>query len=215
MAEQVAGRLKVAGRDATAPGNRTRIAIVAVLVLVVLVGIGVLIKGALGGSTVSAAPPPTSPAATVTPSPTSLIAVQEYRDRGIAVNVPKGWTRSGSGTYVDYIEPGGTNRKVRINIESSTSTPEKFLTSAETGLKKPSICASPYTRVALTASQLAGKPSGELEYTCGTGDAKRHGIWQALVVDGKAYTFYLTVPDARFAESKVIFDEMVRSFQFV
>ena len=35
------------------------------------------------------------------------------------------------------------------------------------------------------------------------------------MVDGKAYHFYLTVPDARFADSKIIFDEMVRSFQFV
>jgi serine/threonine protein kinase len=214
MAEQVADRLKAAGRDATAPANRTRTAIAVVLVLVVLVGIGVLVKGAFGGSA-TATPPPPGPIATVAPSPTPLIPVQEYRDRGIAVNVPKGWTRSGSGTYVDYVEPGGTNRKVRINIESSTSTAEKFLTSAETGLKKPSICPSPYTRVALAASQLGGKPSGELEYTCGTGDAKRHGIWQAVVLEGKAYTFYLTVPDARFAESKVIFDEMVRSFQFV
>jgi hypothetical protein len=41
----------------------------------------------------------------------------------------------------------------------------------------------------------------------------RHGIWGAVIVDGKAYHFYLTVPDAQFAASKVIFDEMVRSFQ--
>lgn len=35
------------------------------------------------------------------------------------------------------------------------------------------------------------------------------------MVDGKVYHFYLSVPDTRFDESKVIFDEMVRSFQFV
>jgi eukaryotic-like serine/threonine-protein kinase len=33
-------------------------------------------------------------------------------------------------------------------------------------------------------------------------------------VDGKEHSFYLTVPDSRFDESKVIFDELVRSFRF-
>jgi len=173
----------------------------------------VLLKGFLGGSGSNATPP----GASTTPTPTAqtpLIPVQEYVDKGFSVNVPKDWTKSATSSYVDFVEAGGA-RKIRINVEATTSTAQKFLTTAETGLKRPNICPSPYTRVALIDSELAKQPAAQLEYTCGTGDAKRHGIWQAVVVDGKAYHFYLTVPDSRFDESKVIFDEMVRSFHFV
>ena len=70
-------------------------------------------------------------------------------------------------------------------------------------------------QVQLHEAPLAGQSGAELEYTCGEGDAKRHGIWRALVKDGNAIHFYLTVPDNRFSESKIIFAEMVRSFQLV
>jgi len=143
-----------------------------------------------------------------------LIAIQEYRDRGIAVNVPKDWKKSGSGSYVDFSDPAG-GRKIRINIEAASGTAQRFFQTAETGLKKPSICPSPYKRVALVDAKLAGKDGAQLEYTCGSSNGMRHGIWRAVVVDGKAYHFYLTVPDTQFADSKIIFDEMTRSFAFV
>ena len=54
--------------------------------------------------------------------------------------------------------------------------------------------------------------SAELEYVCGEGPEMRHGIWRAIVQDSRAISFYLTVPDGSFAESKIIYDEMVRSF---
>lgn len=59
----------------------------------------------------------------------------------------------------------------------------------------------------------AGKPGVQFEYTCGDGDAKRHGVWRGVLSDGKMYSFYLSATDAKFAESKPIFDEMVKSFQ--
>jgi serine/threonine protein kinase len=217
MAEQAARRVKALGREAAMPQNRTRAVVAISLVVVlglVLAGVGVM-SGWFSGT--SAAPPPphaTSAGPTVTPTPTPLIAVQQYADRGISVNVPKDWNRSGSGSYVDYTEPG-TTRKIRINIEDySGSTAQKFLQNAESGLKTRS-CTQPYKRVALTDTTMAGKAAAQLEYNCGSGSSMRHGIWNAIVQNGKAYHFYLTVPDAQFADSKVIFDEMVRSFQFV
>jgi eukaryotic-like serine/threonine-protein kinase len=213
LADQLAGRLRSVGRDASTPGNRTRVIVAVVLVLIVVAGVAVLLKGVHGGSGPSAGPTgsPTTPAATAA---TPLIPVQEYSDRGMAVNVPKDWTKSATSSYVDFIEAGGA-RKIRINVEATTATPQKFLTTAETGLKKPTTCPSPYTRVALIDNELANQTAAQLEYTCGTGDAKRHGIWEAAVVDGKAYHFYLTVPDSRFDESRIIFQEMLRSFHFV
>jgi hypothetical protein len=74
-------------------------------------------------------------------------------------------------------------------------------------------CARPYAQLAMTDTELAGKPAAEFEYNCGQGDTMRHGIWRGVVSDGKAYSFYLTSNESRFEESKPVFDEMVRSFQ--
>ena len=213
LTEQVAGRVRALGREAGAGRNRARLVVAAGLVsLIVVVGIA---AWSAWFSDESAPPdgPGASGSAASAPA-TPLIDAQEYRDRGIAVNVPKAWTRSGAGSYVDFTDPASA-RWIRINIEQTGATAMQFLRNAETGLQNPSRCAAPFTEVGLREAELAGRPAAELEYTCGTGDTKRHGIWRAVVVDGSAYHFYLTVPDARFAESKIIFDEMVRSFQFV
>jgi eukaryotic-like serine/threonine-protein kinase len=60
---------------------------------------------------------------------------------------------------------------------------------------------------------LAGRSAIELEYTCGTGTDMRHGIWRATVIGGHAYEFYLSVEDAKFADSKPIYDEAVKTYQ--
>jgi eukaryotic-like serine/threonine-protein kinase len=179
--------------------------------LLLIVGIGAWagwFSSSDGGN--GAGPGASAPAAT-----TPLIDAQEYRDRGIAVNVPAGWERHDTGSYVDYTDPNDA-RRVRINIEPTTATPLAFLQTAENGLKDPARCPAPYAQVHLNDKvPLAGMTGAELEYTCGDGDGKRHGIWRAVVANGNAYHFFLSVPDNRFSESKVIFDEMVRSFKFV
>jgi hypothetical protein len=176
------------------------------LAVLLAVAVSAWVFAARGGS----APSDRTPGA---PTPTALIDVQEFRDRGIAVNVPAGWTRGGANTYVDYLDPASA-RGVRINVEPFSGTPTRLLESAESGLREPTRCAAPYTRVSLQDAQLAGVAGAELEYTCGAGDTKRHGIWRAIVVDGTAYHFYLTALDADFADSRIIYDEMVRSFVF-
>jgi hypothetical protein len=190
--------------EVIAPRNRSRVVVVAGLVVVLLaVGI-VAMAGAFGGG----APP--KPSGTSGP----LIDVQQYRDRGILVDVPAGWQQSAQGSYVDYKDPAA-DRWVRINIESTDATALRLLQIAESGLQNPATCAAPFAEVSLREVPLAGLTGAELEYTCGSGDTKRHGIWRAVVKDGKAYHFFLTTPDANFAASKIIYDEMVRSFQFV
>jgi hypothetical protein len=213
LAEQVAGRVRALGREAGSAGKRSRLVVVAGLVgVLLLVGVAAW-SGWFTDANQSPPPPDASGPASSGPA-TPLIDAQEYRERGIAVNVPKAWTRSGAGSYVDFTDPTSA-RWVRINIEPTTATAMQFLRNAETGLRNPSRCAAPFTEVGLREATLGGQPGAELEYTCGTADTKRHGIWRAVVVNGTAYHFYLTVPDPRFAESKIIFDEMVRSFQFV
>jgi len=137
---------------------------------------------------------------------------------GITVNVPKGWVKKQQGNatapYFDLTDPNDANRRIRVNIEKASSTPKAFLESAENRLKTtPNSCEQPYAHVDLQEGKLDGQPSAVLEYTCGAADHLRHALWDAVVVNGKAYHFFVTVPDTKFAESKAIFEEMVRTFK--
>jgi hypothetical protein len=144
-----------------------------------------------------------------------LIEVQEFHDsRGITVNVPKSWTKQpANGGYTDFFDPDDKGRKVRVNVESGSS-PRKFLEVAENNLKtRTSTCSPPYTRVNLTDVTLDNKAGAQLEYTCGSGAQQRHALWAATIINGKSYEFFLTVPASRFDESRIIYEEMVRSFK--
>ena len=137
---------------------------------------------------------------------------------GITVNIPKGWTKkqlgNASAPYWDITDPADPNRRIRINIEKASSTPRAFLEGAENRLKTTtSSCAQPYTHVAMTDNKLDGHAAAILEYTCGSGDQQRHALWNAVLQGGKSYHFFVTVPEARFTESRIIFEEMVRSFK--
>jgi serine/threonine protein kinase len=207
-------RMRSLGREARRPQNRSRLVVVGGLVVVLaLAAVAALSLSGGDGSDPPAAPVASASAGPSTPADRPLIAVQRFTDeRGITVNVPEDWTKSTGGSYVDFTDQAGS-RKVRINVENAGSTARRFLLTAESGLKNnPSRCRTPYERLGLREAELAGRDNAaELEYTCGA-DEKRHGVWRAVVVDGKAYHFYLTTTDAQFAESKVIYDEMVRSF---
>lgn len=161
-------------------------------------------------------PAPSTPQAQPTASApaSSGVEMQEHAARGIQVMVPKGWKKATGGSYTDYIDPDDSGRKVRIITEKWSSSSTRWAETAENGLKTRSTsCVKPYAQVASTETKLADKPAAEFEYTCGAGDTMRHGIWRGVAQDGKAYSFYLTANDAKFAESKPIFDEMVRTFQ--
>ncbi|WP_346536572.1 serine/threonine-protein kinase [Micromonospora sp. DPT] len=143
-----------------------------------------------------------------------LPEMQEHNARGVRVMVPKGWKKATGGSYVDYVDPQDDGRKVRILVEKGGSSSMRWAEVAEDGLKNRfKSCPKPYSQIGLTEQELAGEPAAELEYTCGDGEAKRHGVWRGVVHEGKVYSFYLSATDAKFAESKPIFDEMVKSFQ--
>jgi eukaryotic-like serine/threonine-protein kinase len=189
------------------PRNKQLAAGGAGLAVVVLL---VLVSSLVGGG--DEQPPRTRQPVAQAPVPVAA-ETQEYKDRGITVNVPKGWRRSASGNWVDYSDPKDAKRKVRILVESSNGTPTSFLSIAENTLKTRSTsCPKPFTRVGVTPTPIAGQDGAVLEYTCGTGTSARHGLWGAVVTDGKAYSFYLTTKESQFADSKPIFDEMLRTY---
>jgi hypothetical protein len=158
---------------------------------------------------------PTTPVAQPTNSQDAPppFATQQYNDRGVSVHVPKGWTHKAAGSWVDYVDPADAKHKVRILVEDGSGAPTSFLTIAEKNLKKNAAsCPKPYARVGLNKTTISGKDGAVLEYTCGTGDDSRHGLWGAVVTGGHAYSFYMTSSEAQFADSKPIFDEMIKSY---
>ncbi|TDC34419.1 serine/threonine protein kinase [Micromonospora sp. 15K316] len=160
--------------------------------------------------------PPTAPQAqpTGTAPAGPGIEMQEHAARGVQVMVPKGWKKATGGVYIDYVDPEDSGRKVRVLTEKfGGDSSMRWAEIAANGLKSAKSCAKPYSQIEMTEQELGGKPAAEFEYTCGEGDAMRHGVWRGVVSDGKIYSFYLTATDSRFAESKPIFDEMVRTFK--
>ncbi|XVU24793.1 serine/threonine-protein kinase [Actinoplanes sp. CA-054009] len=176
-------------------------------VVLLLVLVFSLTGGGDGDKTPTAAPP----SAVENAAPT--FATQPYKERGISVLVPAGWTRKAAGSWVDYADPQDAKRKVRILIEKSKGTPSSFLGVAEGNLKKGTTsCTTPYTRVGLAPTKIAGREGAVLEYKCGSGAEGRHGLWGAVISGGKAYSFYLTTKESQFAASKPIFDQMIKSY---
>jgi hypothetical protein len=202
------------------PGFARNALVGGLAVLLVLAGIGAVTGLFSGDDPKDAAhtgPQATAGAQTDPSSKPLYPDVKLYRDsgRGLQVNVPKDWAKSSGGTYVDFISPDTHDRKVRINVENAGGSAADFLRAAESRLKRSPNCTG-YHQVALNdGAQLSGKAGAELEYTCGAGDTMRHGIWRAIVVDGHAIHFYLSVPDTAFDDSKVVYSEMVRSFSLV
>ncbi|MEU7618443.1 protein kinase [Micromonospora rifamycinica] len=180
------------------------------LVVVLLIGAVAL----FGGGDPEPTPPPQAGPSTPAAGGGALPPMQEHSARGIRVNVPKGWQRATGGVYIDYIDPQDKGRKVRILTEKFGGSSTRWAEVAENGLQnRTSSCPKPYEQLAMGEKDLAGKSAAEFEYTCGEGDDKRHGVWRGVVHEGKVYSFYLSATDAKFTESRPIFDEMVKSFQ--
>ncbi|MEH0935219.1 serine/threonine-protein kinase [Micromonospora psammae] len=179
------------------------------LALLLLIGVFSLTGGDDPAGTTSPQAQPTAPAAGG-----ELPEMQEHNARGVRVNVPKGWKKATGGSYVDYVDPDDEGRKVRILAERWGGTPTRWAETAQNFLRtRSTTCTKPYQQVAMGEQEVAGKPGVQFEYTCGEGDGMRHGVWRGVLNDGKMYSFYLSSTDAKFAESKPIFDEMVKSFQ--
>ncbi|MEV0730813.1 protein kinase [Polymorphospora sp. NPDC050346] len=178
------------------------------LVVLLLIGAFVVFNGS--DNEAPSTPPVVAPTEPAGPA----FEVQTHAERGLSVNVPKDWKQTGTGVWIDFTDPEDSGRRVRILVEKANTDPMRFLQAAAGRLdKNASSCAKPYNQIVLRQVELAGQPAAELEYTCGDGETKRHGVWQAVIANGTAYSFYLTSPEARFEESRPVFDEMTRTFQ--
>ncbi|WP_405103365.1 protein kinase domain-containing protein [Micromonospora sp. NBC_01412] len=200
----------IGGLVATVKGwpRKVQLAAAGGLVVLLLVGAVVLFGGGDPDRPTTPSAQPTAPAA-------APVETEEQSARGVTVQVPKGWQRNSAGVWVDFVDPEDSGRKVRVLSEEWGGTSSmRWAEVAEKGLRtKSTSCPKPYNQVSMTEQKLDGQAAAEFEYTCGDGDSMRHGVWRGVVHEGKVYSFYLSSTDARFAESKPIFDRMVESFK--
>jgi serine/threonine protein kinase len=204
-AKGVGGRLL--GRVRSWP-RKAQLAAAGGVAVLLLVGVIALTSGG------DDAPPPIVGALPTATAEAPPVEMQAQSVKGVNVQVPKGWDRKTGGVFVDFVDPDTAGRKVRILAEDWGGTSVSWAEFASRNLRdKSKSCAKPYEQLAMSESTLAGKPAAGFEYTCGDGDAKRHGMWRGVVQDGKVYSFYLTANEADFAASKPIFEAMARSFQ--
>ncbi|ABP53308.1 protein kinase [Salinispora tropica CNB-440] len=210
----LAGRARATGdqlvRRVKGWPGKVQVAVAGGLAVVLLIGVLTLTGGDEPETPIApqAAPTATTPAV-------ELPELMEHSARGVRVLVPKGWEEKVGGLYTDYVDPEDQGRRVRVITENWTNTSERWVEVAENGLQTRSTsCVKPYRQITMDVeTELAGKPAAEFEYTCGEGEEMRHGIWRGVAHDGRSYSFYLTTTDARFEESRPIFDEMVKSFE--
>ena len=147
-----------------------------------------------------------SASASAAPANTEVLTLS-----GVSVNVPKGWKRSPSSTYVDVQDPENTSRWLRINVTSEKNA-KSALESADN--RKIGNCdAGTYEKISLTDVDLAGTPGAQLEFRCTIKGVPKHGIWRIAVIKGAARHCYLQVPEATFAADKAIFDAAVASYK--
>ena len=185
------------------------------VVLLALAGFAVAAVTSGDGGAVTGHPP-----ATATTAAPRLAGAVGYADpHGFSLNVPGSWKKAPSkSSYVDFTDPQDGARRLRVNVEPSGTDPVAFLASGETRLQNnvSGTCAGGYQRKALRSDPtvtLDGRQAAELEYTCGTGDQARHGIWRVTIVSRHAYEFYLTTPEPAFAQNLAVYQEAVRSYK--
>ena len=190
MAGQVRGRVRQLGHDAAKPANRSR----------VIVGGGAGPDAAAGrrGGAVRARSRLGRQAAD--DADRQRGAGRHPADRDAAVHgqtrhddqVPKGWTKSATGTYVDFVDPAGAAAGSGSSWRTPASTAQKFFENAGVGLRRPSICPQPYQRLGLTDATLAGKAGGGARVHLRQGRSMRHGIWRG---GGQGRQGVLVLPD--------------------
>jgi eukaryotic-like serine/threonine-protein kinase len=171
---------------------------------------------AVRGGDPATEPPPgpdraANPTATASaPAREPLIEVQRFADRGIVINLPQQWQEfDRSDIRVDFTDPADASARIRLLREPSGMGAGDFIEFIEPNIS----CPEPYARVGLTEIELAGQTGAQLEYTCGSGEEARHSLWATVVHNGTAYSFFLSLRASQFDDRKVIFEEMIASFQ--
>jgi serine/threonine protein kinase len=177
-----------------------RYALPAVVMLTVLAVIG----AAAGwfGSHGARSGPPSGPPRSSAPSASPPVAMDQVTERGMRLEVPKGWKVSKTGGYTDYTDPADNVTRIRV-LNEPASTAMALVKSADRRFStNKSVCAE-YQKVGdFTEIKLAGLTGAQLEYFCTPPNSavRRHSILRTVVVDKTAYEVNLSAAEDRYDE---------------
>lgn len=128
--------------------------------------------------------------------------------------VPKGWKLVTKKEYLQYADPKSADAWIRFSVAPSGSNAANFLNAAGNGLSQSSDYSN-FRRIALRHNtKLAGKTGAELEYTLvrNQDGQLRHALWRAIVVGGKAYQVYMSVPQSMFKSERPAYRNAVQAY---
>ena len=210
----VGGHTMVAPQPPIAVGRNRRktvLVIAAIVVVVLLIGVAsYLISNALSGN--SNASTSSTPTAAAT---TSAVALKAYPfpDRGFSLKAPATWEESEHGSYVDFDSP--QNEKIRALVEDGES-PESKVNAAENrqeGLVGDQIKAFKTLHKKESTKKLNGQETWEWEWTYTTNsNVERHVLWRVAVVDGSAYSLFLSAPQSQFEKLRPVYEQVAETF---
>jgi hypothetical protein len=189
-------------RQATAWIFGAAAVLVAVVLVVTTVGYG-------SGWFSKDAPPPTGQPTEAGPA----FPVRTFQGARISLNVPADWKRASTQNSVQFHDPADTTAWLRINVVRDLRQAGQILRASHRGFVQGCCGLTNYQRLALRNATLDGQRGAELEYvaTNATTGQRRHAIWRIVVVNGRSYQVYLSVPQNRFREHSKVFAEAVRS----
>ncbi|AEN11888.1 MULTISPECIES: serine/threonine-protein kinase [unclassified Streptomyces] len=135
---------------------------------------------------------------------------------GFSLAVPEGWTRQVNDGQIDYTPDDGAHR-IRIGVDPDPDFDNSYLHMV--GIEKDLAKRLPdYERLALESNVFRDRPGSLWEFTWVESKdhpGPRHGIDQMYFGEtgGPEYALYLTGPEEDWAESRQLFDTMLRSWQ--
>ncbi len=180
----------------------------AVAILLVIIAIGA------GSGWFSDSPGDTRTTPTGAENPGNLKSFHDTQN-GFTASVPKDWTRDTGSSDRQYDDPGDRTAWIRFSHRRIASSAAGFLRGSGHGLRG-SRDYRDYQQIALrTNVSMAGQDAAELEYrltTARTGQV-RHALWRVIVVNGRSYEVYMSVPEKLFSKEKPVFEQAVKSYK--
>ena len=197
--------------------RKTVLTVVAIFVAVLLIGlISYLISVATSGNSNDAAQSPAS-----TQSASSLaLTPYTFSDRGFNLKAPTAWKKAEYKNYVDFNSlkdiSSPQDQKIRALVEDGES-PESKIGAAER-VQKGYLSAGKISAFETLVKQestekLDGQDTWEWQYTYTKGDVERRVLWRVAVVDGSAYSLYLSAPKAQYDSLVATYNQVSESFK--
>ena len=111
---------------------------------------------------------------------------------------------------VDVTEPGSAHRFLRLITVAGSKPAVQQLTAAEQQFAANPAYA-PYQKVRLENVDYRGYDAADWEFTFGK--QQRHVLYRGIVLDGRTYGIYLSVPAGRWEESRGAFQVAADTFR--